>query len=277
MKKQSTNAARYALTLEITAAHLAVEAARQKSSRHSEQVNLVAAQIAELDSEIPLLEKGLADHEAAMTFAEDSEIAAMEKTAMRLSTVIEMKARVLNRSRAKLKALEDMAPSVDDEVVTAGGSLRLEVGIWMQGVVQELSEELSEALKPVIGILAKARAIGGSELSDFLASVSVPDPVDCKLVPAASGAYNIGSNLLDLPADADQQAAANELHSQIAPVRRAATEACGHAAYIPLARRPKPYVIKGNRGPDGVNLTTGPEVPSTAGHFSVGNANGAFA
>jgi hypothetical protein len=93
--------------------------------------------------------------------------------------------------------------------------------------------------------MARGRAIGGLELRDFLAAALVPDPDGFMRFPAGGGWVNQGANLLDMPPDDIGAAAARAITEGLKPVRESLAAARAHSNYVPLAKRPKPYVRKG--------------------------------
>lgn len=246
MENQPTTISPYAVTPELHAARTAVEAARGKSKKLADLVNTTAAQATTLEADAQRLQTELAAEEGALAMAEGAAVKRHEKSVERLSGELEGKEKELKRARAKIAALEGMAPGIDDEVTAAGTALSIELGMWGQSVTAALSAELGEAVKPLVGVMAKARAIGAPLFLDFLQAAYVPDPIGfMRIMTRSDGWDNRGRNLLDGIGESQWTAEADAISAQLSPVKLAMSAARIHREYVPLARRQGPYVRKG--------------------------------
>jgi hypothetical protein len=245
MKSESSQAS-YAPSAELLAARDAVEAARQRSARVREQVDATAMQITALEGEVHKLQTDLANREAERALADDGAAKKLDAEIKRLAGDLDSKSRELNRARNLLQALETKAPEIDEEVRAAGTVLQSEQGIWASNAAQALRNELQEAVRPLVRVMARARAVGGPELRDFLSAALVPDPEGFMRFPVSGGGWvNQGTNLLDAPPDEIGAAAARAISENLKPVRESLAAVRSHGDYVPLAKRPKPYVRKG--------------------------------
>ena len=124
---------------------------------------------------------------------------------------------------------------------------------------QLVTVETRTGVKPLLRIMEKARAVGPA-LNDFCRGAYVPDPVGFILANSNIGTTtgNIGFNLLS-----EASGLPNPIAEVMAPVNAALNALRAHRPYVPLAKRPQPYVIKGSsEGPGG--RPTVPEAPEPA-------------
>jgi hypothetical protein len=228
----------YAPTAEMLAARDVVEAARERAKLLRERVESATERVKTLEVEVPRLGADLAKLDAERLICEDSDVKKLDARIKVVSGELEPKTRELARLKAAIEALEAKAPELDEEVRAAGHALQAERTIWLAGAKAALRDEMLEAVRPVLGVMAKISAIGGDELRDVLRAALVPDPEHFTWY---SNGTSPGANLLDTPPDADQAAAAQALSAVHEPLRQSRAAALGHQDYVPLAKRPKPY------------------------------------
>lgn len=245
----------YVLSSEMQAAIQAVHDALGRRKTLDEATNAAPAQIAELEQEANRLRGEIASREADIIWCADTEVPAAEGAIAKLSDELITRETELRRAKSRLDALEARAPELDAAVDQAGYMLNLEVG--MQGEIfrARISEELREAVKPLLPILEKARAMGPL-FNDYLQAAYLPDPEGFILGLRSNGAIssNVGVNLLNGVSNVP-----NPITEVMAPVNAALNALRSHRAYVPLAKRPKPYVMKGAW--DGPGGRTGPRPP----------------
>jgi len=240
-KQEANEKGGYALTPEVKAAIQDVHDALARRKLLDEATEASPARIAEIEHEANRLRGEIASREADIALCDEAEAPAKEKTIRKLADELTAKERELNRAKARLEALEARAPEIDMAVDDAARTLNLEVSMLGESFKVRICEELREAVKPLLPILEKARAVG-RPFNDYFQAAYLPDPegfvLSNKYIGAISG--HAGVNLLD-----SASGESNPITEVMAPVRAALNALCAHRAYVPLAKRPKPYVRKG--------------------------------
>ncbi len=258
-RKQETKAEVYALTPEVIQAIEAVHDAIARRKVLDEAVNEAPARIAALEQEADRMRGELARLDADIALCDDAEVPAKERAIKKLDGDLSTKETELRRARARLDALEARAPEIDAAVSEAGYVLNLETNSLAESFKERISEELREAVKPLLPILEKARAVGPL-MNDFCQAAYLPDPAGFYLARSNNNANfaNIGFNLLS-----GASGLPNPINEVMAPVNAALAAWRGHKPYLPLAKRPVPYVRKGAwDGPGGrVDRPDEPEQP----------------
>jgi hypothetical protein len=88
----------------------------------------------------------------------------------------------------------------------------------------------------------------GSLARDVCDAAFVPDPKGFNRVQSHGGGFmNFGTNLLAEQPEPEHGALAADLRETLAPVRASIAAGKALGTYVPLAKRPKPYVIKGQK------------------------------
>lgn len=232
-----------------------------------EAVNAAPAQIAAREAELSALRQRLAALEADVVIVDDAALPALQKQITKLSNEVDAVDLDVRRLKGRLNALEARAPDLDEKIEIAIGYVRVEANMAAQNLQVALAEELRNKVADVRNIYAKVRALQGfvpnARTSDFLVSAYVPDLESCVRVNTGTGHYDASPNLLAF-ADADTDAAESEVVEALRPVTEALLLARKHKSYVPLAKRPVPYVRKGAwDGPGGrVDRPDEPEEPA---------------
>jgi hypothetical protein len=233
----------YALPLELEAAVKAAHDALGRRKTLDAAVNESPAQIAEAESEVERLRGELATAEADLALSSGTDSRRLERLIDELSASLSSKEVVVRRAHARLAALEAKAPELDAAIVDARQTLNLEAGMYARDLKSQISVELREAVKPVLAVLRNAHAVdsvGLHQFTDFFFAAYLPDP-ETFIGSGRSENKNIGTNLLD-DRSTDEQ---NPIALVLAPVKAAMTAIGAHRPYVPLAKRPKPYVRRG--------------------------------
>ncbi|MGA3845967.1 hypothetical protein ACI2UC_20310 [Ralstonia nicotianae] len=241
-RKQETNKhGGYALTPEVETAIQAVHDALARRKLLDEAANASPARIAEIEQEANHLRGEIASQEADIVLCDEAEAPAKEKAIRKLADELTAKERELSRARARLDALEARAPEIDAAIDEAARMLKLEVSMLAGSFKVRICEELREAVKPLLPIMERARAVG-LPFNDYFQAAYLPDPegfiLSTQYIGAISG--HVGVNLLN-----GASGEPNPITEVMAPVNAALNALRAHRPYVPLAKRPKPYVRKG--------------------------------
>ncbi|MCL9851198.1 hypothetical protein RSP673_011140 [Ralstonia solanacearum P673] len=247
MSKNTKHAA-YALTPEVESAIQEVHDALARRKLLDEAANAAPAQIAGLEQEINRLRGEIAGREADTALCAGADLAGIERAIKKLESELATKETELRRAKARIEALEARAPEIDAAIDTAGGALNLEVSMLVARFKSVVAQEMREAAKALQPIMERARAMG-PQLNDFCVGAYLPDPETFMLsaVNYKSQNGNAGVNLLR-----GESGMPNPVVEVMKPVNEALAALGRHSAYVPLAKRPKPYVRKGTYdGPGG--------------------------
>jgi len=236
-----SKATTYELTAEVMQAVTTLNAALECRKTLDAAVNESPAHIAEIEAEQARLMGEISSTEADIALCDAGEVPAKEKAIKRLETAFKDGETALRRARARLEALEARAPELDAAIDEAGGVLNLEVSMMVAGFKSLIAQEIREAAKALLPILERARALGPA-LNDFCVGAYLPDPETFILAASnhTSAGANVGTNLLR-----EASGQPNLVISAMRPVNDALNALRAHRAYVPLAKRPKPYVRKG--------------------------------
>lgn len=213
------------------------------------------AKVDAMPEAIAVIEQNVAKLEAELGAKEGDHAIADEGTAQQkklakeiadLTSKLFVEQQSLRSAHIRLVGLEGKAPQLDEEVRACTQDLQIEVTSYFESVKPALSAELEQAVKPILGILAKARVFG-RPMQDTVRSLFIPDPVGFVLRehPLLQGYHYDGKNLLEGDPSEEQQAEAHAISEMIAPAFRALAAGSAHQEYVPLEKRPKKYVIKG--------------------------------
>lgn len=242
--KQSPAASPYAVTPELQSASTAVADAIALCKRLSDQLGATESQIKGLEADVEQLTAERATAEAALALADGDDVKALDKAALRLDSDLGAKERELRRLRARVAALEEEGPKLHEAVRLRAQELDVELGLWCTDAADALTPEVEAAAKQLAAAIEKAHAIGGPTMRDFTDAAYVPRPSGFMRQRVNGGWYNAGANLLQPPPQGlGEEAAA--IHSQILPIRQAVLNGKVYPEYVPLSRRPRPYVRKG--------------------------------
>lgn len=239
----------YAFSPELNTVIAAAQAARNDCAKVAAKIDEAAAQLHALEADLRRLASDVGAEEGKLALADaPAEIRRHEKVVKDLLTESEMKEREVKRLRARIQALEEQAPALDEALRAAVSDLRIEFSGWQSGLAARIGTELEALVAPIRTLVAIANAAahgaGANSLSDFVAAAYIPDPDGFIRTPVAHGWENRGRNLLQgLPNT--RPAEAEAVAVQCLPVLQALRAGESHKAYVPLARRPVPYVRKG--------------------------------
>ncbi|MBP6897333.1 MAG: hypothetical protein KBC94_23195 [Pseudacidovorax sp.] len=239
----------YAFPPELNTVIAAAQAARNDCAKVAAKINEAAAQLPALEADLQRLAGEIGAEEGKLALADaPAEIKRHEKVIKDLLAESETKEREVKRLRARIQALEEQAPALDEALRAAVSDLRIEFSGWQNGLAARIGTELEALVAPIRTLVAVAKAAapgtGATSLSDFVAAAYIPDPDGFVRIPTATGWESRGRNLLEgLPTS--QPAEAEAVAAQCLPVLQALRAGESHTAYVPLARRPVPYVRKG--------------------------------
>lgn len=229
-------------------------------------VNAAPAEINSLELELSSLNEQMASLDADIVLVDEAQLPAKQKQIKALDTAVAEKDLAVRHAKARLQALEARAPDLDEKIEIAIGFVRVEAGIASQSLRSEIAEELRSKIHDLQLIYAKVRALHGlvrdDRLRDFLHSALIPDLDHCLRVTSLDGTYEASTNLLDTISD-DTAAAEALVSEAMRPITEVLALARNHRPYVPLAKRPAPYVRKGAwDGPGGrIDRPEEPEDP----------------
>ncbi|KVR46382.1 hypothetical protein WM11_31490 [Burkholderia ubonensis] len=229
-------------------------------------VNAAPAEISSLEAELSSLRQQMASLESDIVLADEAQLPAKQKQIKALDTAIAEKDLAVRRMKARLDALEARAPDLDEKIEIAIGFVRVEAGIASQSLRSDIAEELRGKLHDLQLIYAKVRALHGlvrsDRTGDFLQSALIPDLDHCMRITNRGGTYEASTNLLETRND-DTAAAEALISEAMRPITEVLALARKHRPYVPLAKRPAPYVRKGAwDGPGGrIDRPEEPEEP----------------
>lgn len=239
----------YAFSPELNTVIAAAQAARNDCAKVAAKIDEAAAQLHALEADLRRLASDVGAEEGKLALADaPAEIKRHEKVVKDLLTESETKEREVKRLRARIQALEEQAPALDEALRDAIVDLRIEFSGWQNGIAARIGTELEALVAPIRTLVAMANAAaygsGANSLSDFVAAAYIPDPDGFMRTRDRGGWVNQGRNLLvGLPNS--RPAEAEAIAVQCLPVLQALRAGESHTAYVPLARRPVPYVRKG--------------------------------
>lgn len=247
-----------------------------------EAVNSAPAEIFAAEAGLSEMRRQLSVLEADVVLVDDAKLPSLQKEIEKLAETIDVKDLAVRRLKARLEALEARAPALDEKIELAIGYVRVEANMASQSMQGVLAEELRSAVDAVRMIYSKVRALQGfvsqPRTSDFLISAYVPDLESCMRVNTGTGFYDAAPNLLTA-LDSNTSAAESEIKEALKPIIEALMVARQHRPYVPLAKRPAPYVPRGAwDGPGGRtgNRPEQPEqaeMPTNSGSGAAGNSN----
>ncbi|VWD12462.1 hypothetical protein [Burkholderia contaminans] len=229
-------------------------------------VNSTPAEIHLLETELSSVRQQMASLEADIVLVDEGQLPAKQKQIKALGEVLAEKELAVRRKKMLLETLEQRAPDLDEKIEIAIGFVRVEASIASQSLRSDIAEELRGKVHELQLIYAKIRSLHGlvpnDRTGDFLQSAMVPDPDHCMRITTPSGTYEASTNLLDVRSD-DTAAAEALISAAMRPITDVLALARKHRPYVPLAKRPAPYVRKGAwDGPGGrIDRPEEPEEP----------------
>ncbi|MFJ1214527.1 hypothetical protein [Burkholderia pyrrocinia] len=229
-------------------------------------VNAAPAEINSLETELSSLRQQMASLEADIVLVDEAQLSAKQKQIKALDTAVAEKDLAVRRAKARLEALEARAPDLDEKIEIAIGFVRVEANIASHSLRSDIAEELRGKLHELQLIYAKVRALHGlvrdDRTGDFLQSALIPDLDQCMRIITRNGTYEASANLLDTRND-DTAAAEAQISEAMRPITEVLALARKHRPYVPLTKRPAPYIRKGAwDGPGGrVDRPEEPEEP----------------
>jgi hypothetical protein len=238
----------------------------EQRKKLDEATNNAPGEIAAAEADLASLHRELAVREADVVFIDDSKLPALQKEIAKLSGAIDSKDITVRRLRARLESLEARAPDLDNKIDLAIGYMRLEANMGAQNLQAALAENLRSKVAEVRMIYAQVRALDRlvpmHRTRDFLISAHMPDLDSCMVINSGSERYDTAPNLLAIT-DAETVSAEAEIVEAMKPISDALKLASSHRPYVPLAKRPQPYVFRGsNQGPArGLGGLIGPGEP----------------
>ncbi|PAJ77308.1 hypothetical protein CJO71_30140 [Burkholderia ubonensis] len=229
-------------------------------------VNSAPAEIHSLETELSSVRQQMASLEADIVLVDEAHLPAKQKQIKALGEVLAEKELAVRRKKMLLETLEQRAPDLDEKIEIAIGFVRVEANIASQSLRSDIAEELRGKLHELQLIYAKVRALHGlvrnDRTGDFLQSALIPDLDQCMRIITHNGTYETSPNLLDIRND-DTAAVEAQISEAMRPITEVLVLARKHRPYVPLAKRPAPYVRKGAwDGPGGrVDRPEEPEKP----------------
>ncbi|KVF38047.1 hypothetical protein [Burkholderia vietnamiensis] len=223
--------------------------------------DIVAAEV-----ELAGLRQQFAALEADVVLVDDAKLPSLQKEIAKLADMIDEKDLSIRRMKVRLDALEARAPELDNKIDLAIGYVRVEANMAAQNLQVELAETLRSRVAEVRMIYAQVRALDRlvpmNRTRDFLISAHMPDLESCMVINSGAERYDMAPNLLAIT-DADTVSAEAEIVKAMKSISDALKLAHSHRPYVPLAKRPQPYVFRGsNQGPArGLGGSIGPGEP----------------
>ncbi len=259
MKRTNTNTAavqapKFALAIDAeTVSELSGLLDQRK--KLDDAVNSAPADIASAEAELAHLRYRLGALEADVVLVEDAKLPALQNEIAQLADTIDAKDLAFRRLKARIDALEARAPDLDTKIELAIGYVRVEANMAASSLQSVLAAELRAKVAEIRNIYAQVRTLLGAaplqQASDFLACAHVPDLEHCFVSYVRGVPHDSSQNLLALR-DESTAAAEAEIVEALKPIAEAFAMARKHRPYVPLAKRPVPYVRKGTwDGPGG--------------------------
>ncbi|RDK01620.1 hypothetical protein [Paraburkholderia lacunae] len=220
----------------------------EQRSKLEALANEIPAQIASAQSEIDAI--------GAKTV--DSELASLEVTEKQLSATLKQREDLeqqqvecglrLRRLQTRLNAIEAKMPDIDAQIDLAIGAIRIEAAMASEAIQVELAEEIRSKVADLQAVYAKVRAlqrlIPMARTSDFILDAYLPDLETCMRIESGTGNhYNRSPNLLAVT-NPDTHAAEAQITDALKPITDALIRGRNHKSYVPLAKRPQPYIRK---------------------------------
>lgn len=211
-------------------------------------VNAAPSEIKFIEDELSNLRQQMASLEADIVLVDEAHVPAKQKQIKALGEVLADKELAVRRKKMLLETLEQRAPDLDEKIEIAIGFVRVEAGIAAQSLRSDIAQELRGKLHELQLIYAKVRALHGlvrdERTGDFLKSALIPDLDQCMRIIARNETYEASPNLLDTRND-DTAAVEAQISDAMRPITDVLVLARKHRPYVPLAKRPAPYVRKG--------------------------------
>lgn len=218
-----------------------------------ERVAQIPAALAEAREELGTLDKEIGEAEVSLLTLPDKQVPAAIKRRDALEAKQVECALRIRRLEVQLSAIEATAPDLDSKIELEIGAIRIEASIASETVQVALAEDIRQSVSGLRVLYAKVRAlqrlVPTARTGDFLLDAYIPDLESCMRVNTGTGHYNSAPNLLQV-IDPETQQAEAEIAEMLRPITDALVASRKHVPYVPLAKRPQPYVFKGsNEGP----------------------------
>lgn len=247
-----TTQSEIALSPKLTATIENIKTIRARRDTLDAVTNAMPQTIADLKVKAASIADSLATKEGNLALLSGTEAKKLEGEYTTQGTALAVAEVEVNRAEAKLEALETkIAPEIDAAMKEAEIDLTREISIDADERKARIAIELREAVKPILKVLAKARAANFTgQFNDLFMCAYVPDVDGFKFFGGShSLADFVGKNLLS---EASSTPEAEEIKAILAPAREAIVIAKSYQPYVPLSKRPAPYQIKGSsEGPGG--------------------------
>jgi hypothetical protein len=244
----NTLPAGYELPAELLDHQKALDELVAKAKKTRAAVDVAAAQIPALDAEVQELTAKLAVKDADRYTAEASEVKSLDAEVKKLVDALDSKQRALNRAKNALIVQEARAPEHDEEVRSAVVVLENDLIDFGDTAIDLLRAELLEKVKPLQGVFAAMRVISlntaGMAAREFVDAAFLPDPKEFNRA-SVGGRMHFGTNLLAESPEPEYAQHAQAMSVALAPIRASLAAGKALGSYVPLDRRPKPYVRKG--------------------------------
>jgi len=185
-KKQATNASildTLTIPAQVLEAIAAADAALAAGPKISDAIAKVAEEIENAKAEFEQAADAQAHAEASLCLVDDpAEAKRVDDEAIAAGVLAEEKRRTLDRLQRVGGALKEKATTIDLDVRLAREWLISETGAIRDEAVRAIAEEIAEASKPLLAVLAKAyalmRTLPHRDLGMALAEVRIPNPLD---------------------------------------------------------------------------------------------------
>lgn len=254
---------------QLVADHKALDHAIAKAKRTRAAVEEAAAQIPVLEAEVQELTAKLAEKDADRAIADDAEVKALDAEIKKIASDVDSKQRSLNRARNAVQVLEARAPEHDAELRDAAVAAENDIRVLAGNLMEQLRAQLLEQVKPLQGVLAALRAVApiAPQVREYTAAVCLPDLKGFAGTQQHFGMV-FGVNLLAEEPDVEHGRLAAAITEALCPIRASLAAAKSLGAFVPLAKRPKPYVRKSwtNDGVTGEKRAAAEAAQSEAAH-----------
>lgn len=196
-----------------------------------------------------------AEAELALSSTEEGDIQ-NEKLANETAVAAEEKCRVFDRFRRIGEALCRKAAESDQQIAEAKSALAVELSLLTGEANQRFADELNEAVKPLIAVLYKYRALNvairSHHLAHIFAGIVIPDPLDMTGQQPLIGdrLAKLDGVTVDLTSAWRSDSDANATFENLRDLRDIEVKLANHRPFVHPSNRPKPYVLKGtSEGP----------------------------
>lgn len=211
---------------------------------------MVDAKAAEEPYQGALELQGIADANLALA-TDEADYLQCETAANAAAEAVESMRRTMTRLNRTVQALCRMAAETDQEIEVARVDVNLEIGLLSGDFAATFADDLNEAIKPLIAVLARGQALANSthspSLSHFVSGVVIPNPQDASgFYPlVGDGTVMVDGQSIQISGLANIDPSAVAIAHELLSIGAIRMKLLAHRPFVHPDQRPKPYVLKG--------------------------------